>query len=204
MNDPRAGGHIYIWTLGANKTAHVVAREFGHDNVLGILLDRTPPEMRLALALELGEESLFDELLASRPDLVRTLTHADRRKLVDAAQASNARAVRLMLAAGWPVDARGQHDGTALHWAAWHGNAEMVREILRYRPPIEDRGNEFNSPPIGWAVHGSVNSWRRTTGDYAATVEALLEAGAEAPKFTGDLEASEPVRAVLRERAGGG
>ena len=30
----RAGGTIYIWTLGADKTAHEVAREFGHEDVL--------------------------------------------------------------------------------------------------------------------------------------------------------------------------
>ena len=30
MRDERAGGTIYIWTLGDGKTPHVVAREFGH------------------------------------------------------------------------------------------------------------------------------------------------------------------------------
>jgi ankyrin repeat protein len=37
-----------------------------------------------------------------------------------------------MLTAGWPVDARGECDMTPLQWASWHGNAEMVREILKY------------------------------------------------------------------------
>ena len=32
-----------------------------------------------------------------------------------------------MLGAGWPVNARGKHGATALHFAAWHGNLEMVR-----------------------------------------------------------------------------
>ena len=39
------------------------------------------------------------------------------------------------------------------------------------------------------------------TGDYVATVEALLGAGARAPKLTDDLEASELVRDLLRRHA---
>ena len=45
--------------------------------------------------------------------------------------------VHLMLGAGWPVNARGKHGATALHFAAWHGNLEMVRHIMERRPPIE-------------------------------------------------------------------
>jgi ankyrin repeat protein len=40
--DPRAGGTIYIWTLGWNKTASDLAREFGHAHVLQALVARTP------------------------------------------------------------------------------------------------------------------------------------------------------------------
>ena len=101
-----------------------------------------------------------------------------------------------MLAAGWPLDVRGQHGGTPLHWAAWHGNAAMVRELLRYHAPLELRGDEWDLPPLGWALHGSENGWHCQTGDYAATVEALLNAGAK----PGDrkLGGTEAVREVLR------
>jgi len=47
------------------------------------------------------------------------------------------------------------------------------------------------------------NGWHRDTGDYVATVEALLSAGAKAPEVTDDLEASEPVRDLLRQHAEG-
>jgi hypothetical protein len=86
---------------------------------------------------------------------------------------------------------------TPLQWAAWHGNAEMVREILRYHPQLELKDNEHGITALGGALHGSENGWHRETGDYAATVELLLEAGAKAPEVTEDLEASEPVREVL-------
>ena len=198
--NPRSGGCIYIWTLGGHKTAHVVAREFGHEDVLRLLLERSPEELLLGLACELGDETLFRNLLAKRPDLPRTLSDDDKRKLVNAAESRNDNAVRLMLAAGWPLDARGQSGGTALHWASWHGNLEMVREILRYHPPVDVRGDDYDMPPVGWALHGSENSWHRETGDYVGVVEALLAAGAKVPPLTGDMEVGAPILEVLRRR----
>ena len=198
--DPRAQGTVYFPIFGPGRTAHLVARDFGHDAVFRLLMDRTPADLKLALACELGDEDAFRLLLAARPQLASGLTAADRRRLPDAAQNNNADAVRLMLSAGWPVDAAGEYDMTALEWAAWHGNAAMVREILRYGPAIERRGSQHHITALGSALHGSENGWHRETGDYAAAVEALLDAGATAPPVTDDLEASEPVREVLLRR----
>lgn len=196
--NPRSGGSIYIWTLGASRNPHTVAREFHHEGVFRLLMDRSPAELKLTVACELGDEATVHALLASHPNLVRTLSAGDRRKIADAARDGNLDAVRLMLQSGWPVDARGQHNATTLHWAAFNGHAEMTREILRHEPPLEIRGDEFDGTPLHWGVYGSVHGWRCKTGDYAGTVEALLQAGAKAPPLTDDLEASEPVRAVLR------
>lgn len=196
--DPRSGGCIYIWTLGGYKTAHVVAREFGHDDVLRLLLERSPEELKLSLACEVGDEALFRSLQASRPDLVRTLTGDDKRKLASAAESNNVAAVRLMLAAGWPTDARGAHGGSALHWASWHGNVEMVREILRYQRDVNVKGDDHDMTPLGWAIHGSENSWHREKGDYAGVVAALLTAGAKAPPLTDEVEVSDALREVLQ------
>jgi ankyrin repeat protein len=102
-----------------------------------------------------------------------------------------------MLLAGLPVDTFGQHHATPLHWAAWHGNGDLVRLILRHNPPIENADNEFNGTPLRWAIHGSENGWHRKTGDYANTVRALLDAGASLPERA---EGTEPVRAVLELR----
>jgi ankyrin repeat protein len=193
-------GSIYQWIFGLRRTAHLIARDFGHDDVLRFLMERTPEDLKLALACELGDEDAFRALLASHPNLTRSLSDEDARRLTDAAQNNNTAAVRLMLGAGWPVDARGEYKMTPLEWASWHGNAEMVREILRYHPQLETVGNEHGITALGCALHGSENGWHRDTGDYAATVEALLDAGAHAPKVTNDLEASEEVREVLLAR----
>jgi len=195
--DPRSGGTIYNWIFGPRRTAHLIARDFGHDDIFRLLMERSPEDLKLALACELGDEDAFRALIASHPNLTRTLSDDDCRRLPDAAQNNNTNAVRLMLGAGWPVDTRGEYNMTPLQWAAWHGNAEMVREILRYHPQLELKDNDHGITALGGALHGSENGWHRETGDYVATVEALLDAGAKAPMVTEDLEASEPVRDVL-------
>jgi hypothetical protein len=100
MQDPRAGGTIYIWTLGANRTAHAVARDFGHEDVFQLLMERTPQDLKLTLACELGDEAVFQAFLAENIDVAMTLSEADQHKLPNAAQSNNTKAVRLMLVAG--------------------------------------------------------------------------------------------------------
>lgn len=191
-------GTVYLPLLGVHPTAHTVARDFGHEDIFQLLLDRTPPSLKLALACELGDEAAFQELLAARPNLVSTLSEEERRKLPDAAQSGNTAAVRLMLQAGWPVDMPGKMGAAALHWAAFNGNSAMAREILRFHPALELKSKEYTGTALSWAIFGSGNGWNRASGDYAATVEALLEAGAVVPPHAQQLEPSEAVQEVLQ------
>jgi ankyrin repeat protein len=195
--NPRAGGPIYLWTLGGGRTAHTVARDFGHEDVFQLLMERTPDDLKLALACELGDEAAFYAFLSKYPNAAMTLSETDQRKLPDAAQHNNIKAVRLMLEAGWPVDARGDMGASALHWAGFNGNAEIAREILRFHPALDLKSREYPGTALGWAIFGSGNSWRRDTGDYVGTVKALLEAGSEIPPCPEDLEPSEAVLEML-------
>ena len=74
----------------------------------------------------------------------------------------------------------------------------MAREILRYHPPLEAIDADFQGTPLGWAIHGSEHGWHCRTGDYPATAQLLLHAGAQ----LGDrkLCGTEAVREVLRRR----
>ena len=199
--DPRAGGTIYTWTLGADKTAHAVAREFGHGEVLAELVKRSPPGLQMAVAARAGDEAAVRQLIAGDPALISSLSNDERRVLADAARDNDIPAVRAMLAAGWPVDARGQHHATPLHWAAWNGNVEMARELLQRGAPVHVKGDQYDATPLHWAVYGSVNGWHCRTGDYAGTVETLIAAGAQPSSLEPDADASEPVRAVLARYA---
>jgi ankyrin repeat protein len=199
--DSRAGGTIYIWTLGWHRTAHLLAHEFGHPEALRLLMESSPAELKLAVACELGDRESLRTLLSDHPNLVQTLSDDDRSRLVWAAQNNNNHGVALMLEAGWPVGVRGQDGATSLHWAGFHGNPEMVRELLRHQAPLETRDQNYDGAPLDWAIYGSVHGWQRGKGDYAGVVETLLQAGARAPELSEELEASEPVRAVLRRYA---
>ncbi|MEP6574460.1 MAG: ankyrin repeat domain-containing protein [Gemmatimonadota bacterium] len=196
-----AGGHIYTWTLGVGKNAHGVAREFGHEQVYRLLMDRSPDPLKLAVACEAGDDTAVSALLQARPDLAGTLSEEDRRKLPLAARNNNLEAVRSMLKAGWPVDEVGQHGATSLHWAAFHGNAAMARAILESRPSLEVREKDFGQTPLGWTIYGSIHGWHAEHGDYAEVLELLLDAGASAPPLTSEVKASEAVLAMLRRRA---
>jgi ankyrin repeat protein len=199
MLNGRAGGTIYQWTLGFYASAHHVARRFAHPQVLELLLDRSPPEVALTDACESGDRERASALLAASPDLAGRLTDADRRLVAHAARNDQTAAVELLLGCGFPVDAAGQHGATPLHWAAFHGNAAMVETILRYSPPLEATDADFAGTPLGWAIHGSEQGWHSQTGEYSATIEALLGAGAELPS---QVAGSSAVREVLRRFVG--
>ena len=135
-----------------------------------MLLERCPADEKLVNACWLHDEALVKSLLATHPDLAVDLPPEGRRQLAHAARNNDSIAARLMLTAGFPVESFGQHHATPLHWAAWHGNAELVRLILTYHPPIENSDNDYKVTPLHWAIHGSQNGWYRDAGDYPATV----------------------------------
>jgi len=195
MSNHKAGGTIYQWTLGFHVSAHDVARLFGHENVVRLLMERSPADVKLLAACWAGDDAAVRILLAEKPALIENLSLFDRRQIADAARNNNLPAVRTMLGAGLPVDALGQHGATPLHWAAYHGNAEMAREILRFNPPLEAIDADFKASPLGWALHGSEHGWYCRSGNYPATVELLLQAGAKIPDRS---DGTEEVKAILR------
>jgi ankyrin repeat protein len=196
--NPRSGGTIYQWTLGFYASAHQVAKALGHNALLDLLFERSPAPLRLLEACALGDDQAARRFFDEAPDALRGMSEDDRTRVADAARNNDVKAVTLMLRHGWPVDARGQHRATPLHWAAFHGNAEMVREVLRYNPPLEIRDGDFNGTPLGWAIHGSENGWFVKTGDYGATVDLLLGAGATPPETV--TQGSAAVRAALARK----
>ena len=181
MVNERAGGTIYQWTLGFDVSAHQVARKFGHQDVLTLLLERTPVDAKLIEACWMADEPTVQEIRREHPGIVESLSEGDRRQVAHAARNNQSAVVRLMLECGWPVDARGQHQATPLHWAAFHGNAEMAATVLRFNPPLEATDADFNGTPLRWAVHGSEHGWYCRTGDYGATVATLIRDWRQAP-----------------------
>jgi len=107
--------------------------------------------------------------------------------------------MELPLGYGWPSSATLDNNQTALHYAAWHGNVAAVRALLSRNAPVNVFEKEHGGTPLAWALHGSLNSWHRDTGDYVGVAKALLEARAKLPNRDGPLGATEEVLAVIRE-----
>jgi hypothetical protein len=195
MVNRKAGGTIYQWKLGWYLSPHRVSRKFGHDDVCRLLMDRSPPEVKLIEACWSSDEGTVQTLSVDHADLIRSLSPGDLRQVAHAARNNETAVVRTMLRAGLPVDGRGQHNATPLHWAAFHGNSEMIDVILSFGPPLEATDGDFNGTPLDWALHGSEKGWSGRAGDHAGAVEALLKAGARLPEHPRGTEA---VRQVLR------
>src|SRR5215831_8747398 len=172
------GGHIYQWTLGFHVSAFDVARKHGHADALDLLLKRAGPLDRLLDSLWCGDDARADAILAADPQLVARAPESALRQVADAARNNNLVAVSAMLRRKFPVAARSQHGATPLHWAAFHGNAAMVEDVLRYNPPIGAQDRQFHGNPMGWLIHGALNPWGSSTGRHGECAHLLLRAGA--------------------------
>ena len=174
------GGHIYQWTLGFHVSAFDVARKRGHAEVLDLLLARAGPLERLLDALWCGDDAGVDAILAADPQLIAHAPEKVLHQVASAARNNNLVAVGAMLRRGFPVTALSQHGATPLHWAAFHGNADMVGEVLAYGPPIEAQDRQFQGTAMGWLIQGALNPWGFATGRYGDCATLLLDAGAHA------------------------
>lgn len=195
----KTGGTIYQWELGWYVSAHQVAKQFGHEQLFRFLVEQSPPDLQLVTACWLGDEELANGILARHPNVISNLSNGDRRHLAHAARNDDLPAFRLMLKSGFPIDGTGQHAATPLHWGAWHGNTEMIQSLIANSKfqisNLEQKDRDFNSTPLGWAIHASEHGWHKDTGDYAGAVEMLLNAGAKPPD---KLSGTEEVQEVLQ------
>ena len=116
------------------------------------------------------------QLLSADSSLFSKLPADDLATLANAARDDENGPVKAMIAAGWPVDARGQHRATPLHWAAWNGNAVIAAALIAAHAPIDVKGDEYDVSPLTWAVYGSVHGWRCLTATTPAPVERLIAA----------------------------
>jgi ankyrin repeat protein len=143
-------------------------------------------------------QRLADEL--DKP--VALLAPADLAALVDAAARPETAPVELMLDLGWPVDVRNDLGETALHSAAYEGRINTVRLLLARGAAVDARDNRFKSTPLAYATVGSRERMHdpEASGDWAATVRELLDAGAERSDvwLSGEKAPSEEAAAILR------
>jgi ankyrin repeat protein len=149
------------------RTAYALARHSGQTEVAALLEARGAVTELSALDRFLAE---FDRAPTARLDPA-TLVGSER-LLPDFASSHRTMAVRALLDAGMPVDARGENGGTALHWACWKGYADLVELLLQHGASLTVEDDQFHATPRGWLEHGTQNCGEG--GDYCK-VAALLE-----------------------------
>jgi Ankyrin repeats (many copies) len=118
-----------------------------------------------------------ESILAGHPGLLGQLTGQDRAVIVDAAATRPAGTIALMLGLGFSPNARNDLGEQPLHSAAYSGNAEVVRLLLRAGADVDARDARFDSTPLTFATVGSGEQVGKP-GDWAGAVRLLIEAGA--------------------------
>lgn len=197
-------------------TAYVLALRTGNAMAVqwlaaaGAEVSRATTTDHLLYACLSADAQAAHTIVAAHPSVVAQLGEDEARAIFDAQLAERSEALQLMLSLGWPLDAESEWGGTPLHWAAWHGRAAQVVQLLEAGAPVNRRDARYGSSPLAWAAHGSRFGPRAGDGgadlDYTEIVRRLLDAGAtraesinrwgEAPEEL----ASDMVSAVLRAR----
>ncbi len=176
----------------------------GRQEVVAVLLSRGVIDDATHIDRFLGASACGDRvraelLLSERPDLRDRLSARDRAAIVEVAGGGAAAdAVRLMIELGFSPNSRNDFGETPLHAAAAAGDAQTVRLLLEHGAGLDARDANFDGTPLGYATVGS-GEHPSTNGDWVATVELLLNAGADrAGVWVPSKPPSEDVAEVLR------
>jgi ankyrin repeat protein len=190
--------------LTPGLTPYALAVRLNRDDVAELLTrlsakpDAGPADAFLA-ACRRGDRAAVEAALARDPALVSSLRISDLELLPESATWRDHTTLRLLLDVGFPLDARGELQGTALHQAAWWGRDGNV-ELLLERGADVHAGSWFgdDSTPLAWATHGSTNCPDRD-GNWLAVAELLVAAGSRIGRGMLD-DADEELGAWLAER----
>jgi Ankyrin repeat len=170
-------GDTYRWVFSHNATAMDVARMLGFDDMLALLQRHATPVQRLLAACAAADRSTAEAVVAEHPGIVSTLTPDQARLISDRAHANDTAAVTLMLDVGFDALASHGCEFEAIRWAGFHGNADMMRALLRHNPPINTPDRSYGGTILANCLYGSIHGWHSDTGDYETTVRLLLDAG---------------------------
>jgi hypothetical protein len=95
-----------------------------------------------------------------------------------------------LIDAGAKPELRGMFGETALHWAALLGEDRLAGRLIA-GSDLNLRDEKYNSPPLGWAIHGWSNPPAGNYGRQREVVALLVSAGA---KVEPEMLESEQVR----------
>jgi hypothetical protein len=83
-----------------------------------------------------------------------------------------------LLEAGARPDGRGIFGATALHWAAHLGLDRLVAGLITADADVNLKDTRYDSPPLGWALHGRFNPPAGGRGRHPEVIALLIGARA--------------------------
>lgn len=187
-------------------TPYDLAIRLGHEEALALFVQHGTPIRALSRKEEflracmVGNRETAEEIRAAMPTVMEDLEEPEKQLLVEAAIENRVEAVRLMLDLGFDIGFKksGEWGATALHWAAWYGQTQMVRLLLERGAPLDLPANPpEDSTPFIWAAHG-FGHCKNPQGDYAAIVRAMIEAGAKPDAKLAEMASEEVAELIMR------
>ncbi len=186
-------GDTYRWVFGHNVSVVDAARLLGFDDMVQLLLRHASPAQRLLAACAAADRSAAEAVVSAHPDVVGTLTRDQMRLIADRAHANDTAAVTLMLDLGFDALVPGPDDFEAIRWAAFLGNAEMTRALLRHNPPINVPDRSYGGTSLDNCVYGALHGWGCEHG-------RLRDNGAAAPRSGSARRSGGPADRSRRSR----
>jgi uncharacterized protein len=186
--DPSRANALIRW--GENRRIHTHPLHY----VCDMVFDRT---------LKRGTElPLIDALIRAGADLDFQRNGKGDTPLIGAASLVAEDVGIRLIDAGADVRLRGIFGETALHWAASLGEDRLAQELMPVSE-IELRDEKYNSPPLGWAIHGCYDSPNRNRGRQREVAALLVAAGAPVESAwlkSGQVQADPTMLAILTKR----
>jgi ankyrin repeat protein len=187
------GATALHWAIWRGRSAEVIAALL--DSGADLEAKRHDGRTAYAMAVERGQQEVA-ALLRARGAKIDS-PPAIESSIPDLVMSRATAVIGALLAAGKPVNERGDMGATALHWACWKGYADLVALLLAHGASLTIEDEQFHGTPPGWFVHG-LHNCNEGAGDYPHVARLLIAAGATIPSAdlpTGDTA----VDAVLRE-----
>jgi hypothetical protein len=142
--------------------------------------------------LKKGEElPLVEVLIQAGADLDYQRNDKSDTPLIGAASLAAEEVGLRLLDAGARPELRGLFGETALHWAALLGEDRLAGRLIE-GSDLDLKDKKYNSPPLGWAIHGCYNPPAGNQGRQREAVALLIAAGA---RVESEWLESEQVRA---------